>query len=100
MVPPCGGRGRGERGGPTVWRKRERGGATVRRKREGGEGWSHHVEEEGEEERGGTTVWRKRERGRGVVPPCGGRVREGEGAGVECSDTCSAVSLAVQCHLL
>ena len=39
----------------------------------------HRVEEEGEGERGGTTVWRKRERGRGVVPPCGGRVRGGEG---------------------
>ena len=67
---------------------------------EEGEGWYHRVEEEGEGERGGTTVWRKSERGRRVVPPCGGRVREGEGAGVECSDTCSAVSLAVQCHLL
>ena len=29
--------------------------------------------------RGGTTVWRKRERGKGVVPPCGGRGRGGEG---------------------
>ena len=28
--------GEGERGGPTVWRKRERGGATMRRKRERG----------------------------------------------------------------
>ena len=47
--------GEEERGGTTVWRKRVRG------------------------ERGGTTVWRKRERGRGVVPPCGGRGRGGEG---------------------
>ena len=39
----------------------------------------HRVEEEGEGERGGTTVWRKREKGRGVVPPCGGRGRRGEG---------------------
>ena len=28
---------------------------------------------------GGTTVWRRREEGRGVVPPCGGRGRGGEG---------------------
>ena len=69
--------GEGEIGGATVWRKRgEMGGATLWRKRE----------------RGGPTVWRKRERGRLVVPPCGGSMSE-------CSLTCSAVSLAVQCHL-
>ena len=44
--------GEGERGGTTEWRKRER---------------------------GGPTVWRKRERERGVVPPCGGVGRGGEG---------------------
>ena len=60
--------GGGERGGPTVWRRRGE-----------GEGWYHRVEEEGAGERGGATVRRKSERGRGVVPPCGGRVREGEG---------------------
>ena len=37
------------------------------------------MEEEGEGERGGTTLWRKREEVRGVVPPCGGRRRAGEG---------------------
>ena len=52
--------GEGERGGPTVRRKRERGGATVRRKRE----------------RGGPTVWRKRERGEGW---CHREEEEGEG---------------------
>ena len=51
-------RRKGERGGPTVWRKRER-----------GEGWYHRVEEEGGGERDGPTVRRKRERGRGEVPP-------------------------------
>ena len=80
----------------------------------GGEGWSHRVEEEGGGERDGATVRRKSERGRGVVPPCGGRVREGERergevwsavtfavqCNLQCSVTCSAVSLTVQCHLL
>ena len=37
------------------------------------------MEEEGEGERVGTTLWWKREEVRGVVPPCGGRGRRGEG---------------------
>ena len=41
-------RGRGERGGAIVRRKRERGRGVVPSWVEEGEGWCHHVEEEGE----------------------------------------------------
>ena len=56
--------GEGERGGPTMWRRREEGRGVVTPFGGGwrrGEGWSHRVEEEG----------------RGVVPLCGGRGRGG-----------------------
>ena len=64
-------RRKGERGGPTVWRKGER---------------------------GGTTLWKKSERGRGAE--VWSAVTLAVQSNLQCSVTCSAASLAVQCQLL
>ena len=55
------------------------------------------MEEEEEGEWGGTTLWRKR--GRGVLTPCGGRGRAGEGWYNRVEEEGDGERCGVQCHL-